>query len=122
MPIYFRMLTLLAFHIFHKEKVDVAIIEVGIGGRTDCTNIVKNPLVTGITSIGWDHMELLGNTLEDIAFEKSGIFKKGVPALSVDHQQPNVEEFLNKRALELSGVSFPDCFSFLSAFCFKRIN
>ena len=103
MPIYFRLLTLLAFHVFHKEQVDVAVIEVGIGGRTDCTNIVNKPIVTGITSIGYDHMNLLGNTLQEIAFEKSGIFKQGVPAFSIQNQVPEVEEYLGQRALKLSG-------------------
>ncbi|KAL2541636.1 Folylpolyglutamate synthase [Abeliophyllum distichum] len=65
------------------EKVDVAILEVGLGGKFDATNVVKNPIVCGITSLGYDHMEILGNTLGQIAGEKAGIFKRGVPAFTV---------------------------------------
>jgi len=74
MPAYFRFLTLMAFKIFIAEKVDVTVMEVGIGGRTDATN-VEGSVVCGITSLGYDHQEVLGNTLTEIAYEKSGIFK-----------------------------------------------
>ncbi|XP_058081184.1 folylpolyglutamate synthase-like isoform X2 [Magnolia sinica] len=75
MPPLFQFLTLLAFKIFISEKVDVAILEVGLGGRLDSTNVVKEPVVCGITSLGMDHMEILGDTLGKIASEKAGIFK-----------------------------------------------
>eukprot|EP00850_Spirogloea_muscicola_P003276 SM000013S26445 [mRNA] locus=s13:427204:431589:+ [translate_table: standard] len=75
MPAYFRFLTLLAFRIFAEEKVDVLLLEVGIGGRFDATNVVQRPAVCGITSLGFDHTELLGDTLPAIAREKAGIFK-----------------------------------------------
>nr|CAD1828358.1 unnamed protein product [Ananas comosus var. bracteatus] len=75
MPPLFQFLTLLAFKIFLCEKVDVAIVEVGIGGRWDSTNVIKQPVVCGITSLGMDHMEILGDTIEKIAAEKAGIFK-----------------------------------------------
>eukprot|EP01114_Cavostelium_apophysatum_P017448 TRINITY_DN5187_c0_g1_i1.p1 TRINITY_DN5187_c0_g1~~TRINITY_DN5187_c0_g1_i1.p1 ORF type:complete len:508 (+),score=75.45 TRINITY_DN5187_c0_g1_i1:171-1694(+) len=103
-PSFFKFLTLVAFRVFVDEKVDVAVVETGIGGRTDVTNVIESPVVTGITSIGFDHMEVLGNTLGEIAFEKSGIFKPGVPAFSV----PQVDEplkVLQQRALELSGAN-----------------
>ncbi|XP_026663306.2 folylpolyglutamate synthase isoform X2 [Phoenix dactylifera] len=80
MPPLFHFLTLLAFKIFLSEKVDVGIIEVGLGGRFDSTNVVKEPVVCGITSLGMDHMEILGDTIEKIASEKAGIFKSNVPA------------------------------------------
>ncbi|KAH9608177.1 hypothetical protein KSS87_017942 [Heliosperma pusillum] len=83
MPTYFRFLALLAFKIFSAEKVDVAIMEVGLGGKYDATNVVKAPVVCGISSLGYDHMEILGNTLGQIADEKSGIFKEGIPAFTV---------------------------------------
>lgn len=75
MPSYFRFLTLLAFQVFEGEGVENVVLEVGIGGRTDATNVVERPLVTGITSLGYDHMNVLGNTLTEIAYEKAGIFK-----------------------------------------------
>ncbi|XP_048446477.1 folylpolyglutamate synthase isoform X3 [Pyrus x bretschneideri] len=83
MPTYFRFLALLAFKIFAEEQVDVAILEVGLGGRFDATNVVQAPVVCGISSLGYDHMEILGNTLGAIAGEKAGIFKSRVPALTV---------------------------------------
>ncbi|CAA7405886.1 unnamed protein product [Spirodela intermedia] len=100
MPPLFQFLTLLAFKIFISEEVDVAIIEVGLGGKWDSTNVVKEPVVCGITSLGMDHMEILGNTLGKIASEKAGIFKPRVPAFTV----PQLSEAMNvlkKRAEEL---------------------
>lgn len=75
MPAYFRFITLLAFHVFLENKVDATILEVGVGGTYDCTNIVPRPVVTGITALGIDHINVLGRTLEQIAWQKSGIFK-----------------------------------------------
>uniref|UniRef100_A0A3Q0S1W3 Folylpolyglutamate synthase n=1 Tax=Amphilophus citrinellus TaxID=61819 RepID=A0A3Q0S1W3_AMPCI len=75
MPAYFRFLTILAFHIFLQEKVDVAVIEVGIGGAYDCTNIIRRPWVCGVSSLGIDHTQILGDTIEKIAWQKGGIFK-----------------------------------------------
>ncbi|KAF7816391.1 folylpolyglutamate synthase isoform X2 [Senna tora] len=83
MPTYFRFLALLAFKIFAAEQVDVAIMEVGLGGKYDATNVVQEPIVCGITSLGYDHMEILGNTLGEIAGEKAGIMKHRVPAFTV---------------------------------------
>ncbi|XP_069438428.1 folylpolyglutamate synthase, mitochondrial isoform X3 [Ovis canadensis] len=83
MPGYFRFLTLMAFHVFLQEKVDLAVVEVGIGGAYDCTNIIRKPVVCGITSLGIDHTGLLGDTMEKIAWQKGGIFKSGVPAFTV---------------------------------------
>ncbi|XP_044120771.1 folylpolyglutamate synthase, mitochondrial isoform X1 [Neovison vison] len=83
MPAYFRFLTLMAFHIFLQEKVDLAVMEVGIGGAYDCTNIIRKPVVCGISSLGIDHTSLLGDTVEAIAWQKGGIFKRGVPAFTV---------------------------------------
>ncbi len=77
---YFEITTALAFLYFCEEKVDVAVIECGLGGRLDATNIIT-PEVSVITSIGWDHTKYLGNTLEKIALEKAGIIKKGKPCV-----------------------------------------
>ncbi|EPY83272.1 folylpolyglutamate synthase, mitochondrial [Camelus ferus] len=83
MPGYFRFLTLMAFHVFLQEKVDLAVMEVGIGGAYDCTNIIRKPVVCGVSSLGIDHTGLLGETMEKIAWQKGGIFKCGVPAFTV---------------------------------------
>ncbi|MGE0197725.1 MAG: folylpolyglutamate synthase/dihydrofolate synthase family protein [Simkaniaceae bacterium] len=79
-PKFFEITTLLAFDYFAKEEVDVAVIEVGLGGRLDATNIIR-PLLSIITSIDYDHQSILGETLEEIAREKAGIIKKGVPVV-----------------------------------------
>ncbi|KAG8512795.1 Folylpolyglutamate synthase, mitochondrial [Galemys pyrenaicus] len=83
MPAYFRFLTLMAFHVFLQEKVDLAVVEVGIGGAYDCTNIIRKPVVCGVSSLGIDHTSLLGDTIDKIAWQKGGIFKRGVPAFTV---------------------------------------
>ncbi|KAL9409036.1 hypothetical protein AB3S75_047428 [Citrus x aurantiifolia] len=100
MPPLFQFLTVLAFKIFVCEQVDVAIIEVGLGGETDSTNVIKEPVVCGVTSLGMDHMEVLGNTLNDIAFHKAGIFKPQIPAFTVP-QLSEAMSVLQDRALEL---------------------
>ena len=69
-PQYFQFLTHLAIHVFCAQRVDVAIMEVGIGGEYDTTNVIRVPRVCGITSLGIDHTKLLGNTIEDIAWHK----------------------------------------------------
>ncbi|CAM9579198.1 unnamed protein product [Lampetra fluviatilis] len=100
MPAYFRFLTIMAFHVFLQEKVDLAVVEVGIGGAYDCTNIVRKPTVCGVASLGMDHMSILGNTIEKIAWQKAGIFKRDVPAFTVE-QPPSAMAILQERAREL---------------------
>lgn len=78
---FFELMTLIGFLYFRDQKVDIAVIEVGLGGRLDATNVIK-PLVSVITSIGYDHMNILGNTLELISSEKLGIVKEGTPLIS----------------------------------------
>lgn len=68
-------MTLLAFHIFLEKRVDATVLEVGVGGTYDSTNIVPQPVVTGITALGIDHVNVLGKTIEEIAWQKGGIFK-----------------------------------------------
>lgn len=75
MPAYFAFLTVLSLHVFLSEGVDVAVIEVGIGGHYDSTNFFRKPVVCGVTSLGLDHTAILGNTMTDIAWNKAGIFK-----------------------------------------------
>ena len=79
-PSFFEITVAMAFHYFAAKKTDVAIIETGLGGRLDSTNII-NPELCVITNIGWDHMNLLGDSLEKIAAEKAGIIKPGVPVV-----------------------------------------
>ncbi len=95
-PTFFEIMTAAAFMYFEAQKVDYAVIEVGLGGRLDSTNVIK-PEVAAITSISYDHMAQLGNTLEKIAEEKAGIFKPGVPAISAP-QPPNVRRVLRRMA------------------------
>ena len=97
-PTFFEIFTALAFRHFADEKVDIAVIETGLGGRLDSTNIVL-PEVVGLTSISMDHTQQLGNTLTKIATEKAGIFKPDVAAVSVA-QEPEVRRALRKVAKE----------------------
>lgn len=93
---FFEVYTALAFLHFKQQKCDLVILETGLGGRLDATNVVI-PRVCGITLIGHDHEYLLGNTLEKIAVEKAGIFKPGVPAV-IAPQPPEAEETLDREA------------------------
>ncbi|MBP5798629.1 MAG: bifunctional folylpolyglutamate synthase/dihydrofolate synthase [Prevotella sp.] len=79
-PSFFEVTTAMAFKYFSDKHVDIAVIEVGLGGRLDCTNII-NPILSVITNISYDHMQQLGYSLEQIAMEKAGIMKKGVPVV-----------------------------------------
>ena len=97
---FFEITTGLAFKWFAEERVDVAVIEVGLGGRLDSTNIIT-PDLSVITSIAFDHCALLGNTLEEIASEKAGIFKPGIPAL-VGEYLPETRPVFEKKARELA--------------------
>eukprot|EP00076_Gallus_gallus_P016009 XP_015135196.1 folylpolyglutamate synthase, mitochondrial isoform X1 [Gallus gallus] len=99
MPAYFRFLTIMAFHVFLQEKVDLAVVEVGIGGAFDCTNIIRAPVVCGVSSLGIDHTSILGDTVEKIAWQKGGIFKPGVPAFTVPQPEQPLE-VLRDRARE----------------------
>jgi dihydrofolate synthase/folylpolyglutamate synthase len=104
-PSFFEMTVGLAFDIFAKEKVDIAIIEVGLGGRLDSTNIV-NPLLSIITNIGWDHMNILGDTLQLIAAEKAGIIKKDIPVIIGENQPETAPVFIDKAVLEGTSLRF----------------
>ncbi|MCG8698678.1 MAG: bifunctional folylpolyglutamate synthase/dihydrofolate synthase, partial [Bacteroidales bacterium] len=84
-PSFFEITVFMAFCYFAKEKVDIAIIETGLGGRLDSTNVIT-PMISVITNIGLDHTQFLGNTLENIAKEKAGIIKKSVPVIIGEKQ------------------------------------
>lgn len=89
----------MAYHLFIVEGVDSAVIECGIGGEYDSTNIITEPTVTAVTALGIDHVGVLGNTIEEIAWHKAGVFKKGALALSVP-QPESALDVLKKRAGE----------------------
>ncbi len=91
-PSYFELSVAMAFDYFAKEKVDIAVIEVGLGGRLDSTNII-NPLLCAITNISFDHMQTLGNTLGEIAVEKAGIIKEKTPVLIGEKQEECQKEY-----------------------------
>jgi dihydrofolate synthase/folylpolyglutamate synthase len=95
-PTFFEVMTAIAFMHFVDVKADVAVIETGLGGRLDSTNVIK-PKVVGITSLSIDHQRQLGSTIEEIAKEKAGIFKPGVPIITVQ-QDPNALRVLKARA------------------------
>jgi dihydrofolate synthase/folylpolyglutamate synthase len=104
-PSFFEMTVGLAFDFFAKQKVDIAIIEVGLGGRLDSTNIIT-PLISVITNIGWDHMNILGDTLQLIAGEKAGIIKPGIPVIIGERQSEVADIFIAKAKQEGSKISF----------------
>ncbi|MDQ3949033.1 MAG: bifunctional folylpolyglutamate synthase/dihydrofolate synthase [Gemmatimonadota bacterium] len=95
---FFEATTAMAFDWFARSDADVAVVEVGLGGRLDATNVIL-PRAAGVTSIGYDHTEYLGTTLEAIAVEKAGIFKPGVPAVIGD-SNPGIASLLAERARE----------------------
>jgi dihydrofolate synthase/folylpolyglutamate synthase len=95
---FFEATTAMAFDWFARSEVDVAVIETGLGGRLDSTNVVR-PVAAGVTAIGIDHVEYLGNTRESIAFEKAGIFKAGVPAV-IGEPDMGIAHLLEGHAVE----------------------
>ena len=99
-PTMFEIETALSFLYFLDKKVDVVLLETGMGGRLDATNVVKKPIATIIASIGMDHMQFLGDTLEKIASEKAGIIKEGCPVISYDNTK-EVNEVIRKKADEM---------------------
>ncbi len=126
-PTFFEMNTAIAFRWFATEHVDIALIEVGMGGRFDSTNVIE-PLVSVVTNIGLEHTEHLGDTLEKIAFEKAGIIKSGTPVI-LGEREPGPRDVLLSRASELgspallcgrdfdgsvSGPAFEQMFSYTS--------
>lgn len=97
-PSFFELTTAMSFAYFAEQKVDIAVIEVGLGGRLDSTNIIT-PEVCAITSISMDHTDLLGDTLEKIAWEKAGIIKQGIPVV-IGENKENIKNFLINLAKE----------------------
>ncbi|KAI9696938.1 MAG: folylpolyglutamate synthase [Candelina mexicana] len=97
----FEILTATAFDIFTHEGIDIGVVEVGLGGRLDATNVLKEPLVTVISKIGKDHQSLLGNTLEDIAYQKAGILKRGVACVLDDTNSESVRTVIANYARQI---------------------
>lgn len=100
-PSYFEFLFYMAMDLYDKAEVDFVILETGLGGRLDTTNVIRHPLVSVITSISLDHTEYLGDTIDKIAAEKSGIIKKGVPVV-FDGNDRNASRVIRNRAKELN--------------------
>lgn len=106
-PSFFEITVAMAFDYFAAEKVDIAIIETGLGGRLDSTNVIT-PILSLITNISWDHMDLLGDTLPKIAAEKAGIIKQNVPVI-INETQPEVKDvFITKAISQISRIVFAD--------------
>ncbi|OBT94189.1 folylpolyglutamate synthase [Pseudogymnoascus verrucosus] len=97
----FELLTATAFEIFAREKIEMGVIEVGLGGRLDATNILENKAVTVISKMGIDHQSFLGNTLEEIALQKAGIMRPGVPCVLDSTNPPSVREVVEKHARDI---------------------
>ncbi len=104
-PSFFEITVAMAFEYFATQKVDIAIIEVGLGGRLDSTNVIT-PLVSLITNISWDHQDLLGDTLPKIAFEKAGIIKSKVPVVISERNAEVDSVFVQKAKEQTSSVEF----------------
>ncbi len=111
-PTFFEVVTALTLLYFKREKIDIGVIETGMGGRLDATNIII-PEVSVITSISADHREFLGNTLKEIAYEKAGIVKKGIPVI-VSSQVPEVLEVIEERAETIGTLTYLHGRDFLS--------
>ncbi|MCR5374170.1 MAG: bifunctional folylpolyglutamate synthase/dihydrofolate synthase [Lachnospiraceae bacterium] len=105
-PTFFEILFAMGMVVFAKENVDIAVLETGLGGRLDATNIVKKPLITVITSISLEHTEYLGDTLAKIAGEKAGIIKEGVPVV-FDAKNNEVSDVIFAKALEKKAPNYP---------------
>ena len=106
-PSFFEMTVALCFDYFAKEGVEIAVIETGLGGRLDSTNII-NPQLSVITNIGWDHMDMLGDTLELIAGEKAGIIKPNTPVVIGETQQETTQVFVAKAQASQAPIVFAD--------------
>lgn len=106
-PSFFEVTVAMAFDYFARQQVDLAIIEVGLGGRLDSTNVIT-PLISVITNIGYDHTDILGDTLAQIASEKAGIIKAGVPVVVGETQSETELVFRNVAALVNAPITFAD--------------
>ncbi len=114
-PTFFELLFLMGIYIFDKSGMEYVVLETGLGGRLDATNVIEKPLVSVITSISLEHTEYLGNTYEEIAGEKAGIIKEGCPVV-YDGTRPDVEAAILKKADEMHAKAYairPDMYKIL---------
>lgn len=118
-PSFFELTMSMAFSYFSENQVDIAIIEVGLGGRLDSTNIIT-PELSIITNIGFDHVEFLGDTLEKIAFEKSGIIKPKIPVIIGEYLTETKQIFIDKAKIENSPVFFAEDLSKVIFNCYEK--
>lgn len=107
LPSFFELTVMMAFEYFASQEVDIAVIETGLGGLLDSTNVIT-PVLSVITNIGYDHQNLLGNTLEEIAFQKAGIIKPGVPAVVGETLPETKSVFERKASDENSTIVFAE--------------
>lgn len=92
-PSFFEIITIIAFIYFYRKNVDIGILEVGLGGRLDATNVIKSPLVSVITNISFEHADILGPKIEDIAYEKAGIIKENRPVITASNNSKVIKVF-----------------------------
>ena len=102
---FFETLFVMALLYFRYKGVQIAVLETGLGGRFDATNVIEKPLISILTTIGLDHLEVLGDTIEKIAFEKAGIIKANSPTISAP-QKENVEKIIAEKATSLNSPLF----------------
>jgi dihydrofolate synthase/folylpolyglutamate synthase len=118
-PSFFEVTVAMAFDYFAQEQVDIAIVEVGLGGRLDSTNIIL-PELSVITNIGYDHVNMLGDTLTKIAFEKAGIIKKGVPVVIGEHNPETAPVFEQRAKEEEAPLIYADRQRYVSDWKYER--
>lgn len=117
-PSFFEITTIMAFEWFRRQKVDVAVIETGLGGRIDSTNIIR-PVLSVITNVSMDHVKLLGNTIEKIAAEKAGIIKEGIPVVvgEADETTRPIYEAKSPNIIFAEDFEYPDVDYELKGYC-----
>jgi len=120
-PSFFEVTVAMAFSYFADEQVDIAVVEVGLGGRLDSTNIIT-PEVSVITNIGWDHTNLLGNTLEEIAAEKAGIIKHRLPVVIGESTKETKPVFINRANETQSPITFADHVRYVDDWKHQKMN
>jgi dihydrofolate synthase/folylpolyglutamate synthase len=118
-PSFFEVTVAMAFDYFAAEQVDIAIVEVGLGGRLDSTNVIT-PELSVITNIGFDHMNLLGDSLPKIAFEKAGIIKPGIPVVIGEHQPESAPVFDRRAAEQQAPLTYADQHRFVGDWKFEK--
>lgn len=118
-PSFFEISVIMAFDYFAQQNVDIAIVEVGLGGRLDSTNIIT-PELSVITNIGYDHMNLLGNTLAAIAFEKAGIIKPRIPVVIGEYHPETAPIFEQRAHEEQAPIRFADKHHYISDWKYER--